>query len=124
MTRSRVLAALLGLAFVALSATPLLAQTPPPSVAPSPSAAPSTIVVPAQPGTTVVVPPGSTVTVQPVPTTAVAPAAPWCAGAYSTTGGTNFGNCPAVYAPARWEHIGAGQPRISSQVGRYQSQKE
>jgi hypothetical protein len=96
MTRSAMLAALTTLGVLALSIAPAVAQAPTTVIVPAPSGSPSTVVVPAPGGgTTVIAPPGSTVTVQPPPSTAVVPVTPWCAGAYSATGGTNFGGCPA-----------------------------
>ena len=96
MTRSRIIAALVGLGIIVAPATAALAQTyPPPVVVPAPSASPGTVVVPpSASGTTVVAPPGSTVIVQPPPTTTtVVPVRPWCGGAYASPGGTNFGGC-------------------------------
>jgi hypothetical protein len=99
-------AALLGLGLLAGPVVAAQAQTPvqPGGTvvvpAPAPSASPGTVVAPAPGGTTVIAPPGSTITVQPpAPATAVAvPVRPWCNGAYSTSGGTNFGACPS-YLP-------------------------
>ena len=95
-------AAILGLGLLALPFGAAHAQTTVQPggtvIVPAPSASPGTVITPGPGGTTVVVPPGSTVTVQPPPTTtAVAvPVRPWCGGAYSTNGGTNFSSCPAA----------------------------
>jgi hypothetical protein len=95
-------AALLGLGLLALPITFAHAQVtvqPGGTViapAPAPSASPSTVVTPGPGGTTVIAPPGSTITVQPPARTTVAvPVQPWCNGAYSTAGGSNFGSCPS-----------------------------
>ena len=97
MTRSRITLAALALGLIAASVVPALAQT---VIVPAPSASPSTVIAPSQSGTTVVAPPGSTVIVQPppAPVAAVVPVTPWCGGAYSSAGGSNFGGCPG-YLP-------------------------
>jgi len=62
--------------------------------APQPSASPgTTVVAPSASGTAVIAPPGSTVTITPPAPAAIA-VSPWCGGAYSPAGGSNFGSCP------------------------------
>ena len=92
-------AALIAVALVGAVLVPAHAQQPSGTVvvpAPAPSVQPgTTVVTPSPSGTTVVAPPGSTVTVTPPPAGMAAVAlTPWCAGAYSTAGGSNFGSCP------------------------------
>ena len=95
MKRPMIATALVALGVLALSIVPASAQQQPTTViVPAPSASPPTVVTPAPTGTTVVVPPGSTVTVTPPPATVAVRTAPWCNGAYSTLGGSNFGACP------------------------------
>jgi hypothetical protein len=101
MTRRTITGALVALALLAAFLVPAPAQAQGTVIvpAPAPSASPgTTVITPGPAGTTVVAPPGSTVTVQPPPATAVVAVQPWCAGAYSTMGGTNFGGC-AAYLP-------------------------
>jgi hypothetical protein len=95
MNRSTITAALVTLGLLVVAIVPAAAQTQSGTtvIVPAPSASPPTVVTPGATGTTVVAPPGSTVTVQPPPTTAVVAVSPWCAGTYSTMGGTNFGGC-------------------------------
>ena len=102
MTRRTITGALVALGLSVVVLAPAEAQTSGTVIvpAPAPSASPgTTVITPGPGGTTIVVPPGSTVTVTPpsVVTTAVA-VQPWCAGAFSAAGGTNFGGCPG-YLP-------------------------
>ncbi len=101
MTARTIFGALVALGLVVGVLAPVQAQTGTVIVpAPAPSASPNTTVIsPGPAGTTVIAPPGSTVTVTtpPVAVTAVA-VQPWCAGAYSMAGGTNFGGCPGYIA--------------------------
>jgi hypothetical protein len=94
MNRSTIIGALVALGFLAVAIAPAAAQTGTTVIVPAPSASPPTVITPGPSGTTVVAPPGSTVTVQPPPSTALVAVSPWCAGSYSTMGGTNFGGCP------------------------------
>jgi hypothetical protein len=90
-------AALTALGLLALSIAPVAAQAPTTVIVPAPSASPPTVVAPSASGTTVVAPPGSTVTIQPPPAPVAVVAQPWCGGAYSPAGGTNFGGCPGYF---------------------------
>jgi len=95
MTRSRIIATVLGLGLAGAIVGPALAQAPT-VIVPAPSASPPTVVAPSPSGTTVIAPPGSSVIVQPPPTTtALVPVKPWCGGVYAAPGGSNFGSCPA-----------------------------
>ena|SRR5216684_8777570 len=98
MKRSTITAALTVLGLLAVSIAPVAAQAPTTVIVPAPSASPATVVAPSASGTTVVAPPGSTVIVQPPPTVAAVAVSPWCGGAYSPAGGSNFGGCPS-YLP-------------------------
>lgn len=99
MTRRTITGALVALGLLVISLVPAHAQAPTTVVVPAPSASPgTTVITPGPAGTTVVAPPGSTVTVQPPPAVAAVAVQPWCAGAYSAVGGTNFGGC-AGYLP-------------------------
>ena len=99
MKRPMIATALVALGVLALSIVPASAQQQPTTViVPAPSASPPTVVAPGPAGTTVIVPPGSTVTVTPPPPAVAVATRPWCDGAFSPAGGTNFGACPG-YQP-------------------------
>lgn len=100
MTRRTITGALVALGLVMVSLAPAEAQQSGTVIvpAPVPSASPgTTVVTPGPAGTTVIAPPGSTVTVTPPAATAAIAVQPWCAGAYSATGGSNFGGCPGYF---------------------------